>query len=156
MARLTDVINRLDVRAVAVHLGLYASGEAASFAVRSLGDHGWMVQRRAGSVLLFERGASGSVPVLQAPNPTVPLFCQGWYGDTGSGRYMSETHAPLWFYGRSVRLRFAPSLLHPRVTVYGGRERGWHLVTVDVPHLAHEPGQKNRVGARLLRLVTSP
>jgi hypothetical protein len=53
---------------------------------------GWKVQRSAGPVLLFERSASDSVP----------LFCQGWYGDTRSGRYMSERHAPLWVFGRMV------------------------------------------------------
>jgi hypothetical protein len=148
------LLDRLGVRAIALHLGLYHLGEAASFAARSLGDHGWFVQRTAGSVMLFERRASGSVPVLQAPNPTVPLFCQGWYGDTGTGRYMSETHAPLWVYGRTVRLRFAPSTLHPRVTVYTRHTRGWHLVTVDVPRLVHAAGQKNRVGAKLLEVVT--
>jgi hypothetical protein len=150
------LLDGLGVRAIAVHLGLYHSGEAASFAVRSLGDRGWTVQRSAGPVLLFERSASGSVPILQAPNPTVPLFCQGWYGDTGNGRYMSETHAPLWVYGRTIRLHFAPSTVQPRITVHGGRKQGWHLVTVDVPHLVRVAGQKNRVGAKLLRLVTSP
>jgi hypothetical protein len=149
------VLDRLGVRAIVLHLGLYNSGEAASFAVRSLGDHGWVVTRTAGPVLLFERRSSGSVPVLQVPNPTVPLFCQGWYGDTGNGRYMSERHAPLWAYGRAVRLRFAPSLLHPRVRVHGGHRLGWHLVTVDVPRLMHVPGQKSRVGAKLLALGTS-
>jgi hypothetical protein len=150
------VLDRLGVRAIVLHLGLYNSGEAASFAVRSLGDHGWVVTRTAGPVLLFEQRSSGSVPVLQVPNPTFPLFCQGWYGDTGNGRYMSETHAPLWVYGRKVRLGFAPSALHPHVTVHGGNRLRWHLVTVDVPRLVHVTGQKNRVGAKLLRLHTSP
>jgi hypothetical protein len=150
------MLERLGVHAIVVHLGLYNSGAAASFAVRSLGDHGWTVQRNAGPVLLFERSASGSVPVLAGPSRAVPLFCQGWYGDTGHGRYMSERHAPLWVYGRAVSLRFSPSPEHPRVTVYGGHTRGWHLVTVDVSHLIHVPGEKNRVGAKLLGLRTSP
>jgi hypothetical protein len=149
------LLERLGVRAIVLHLGLYHSGAAASFAVRSLGDHGWTAQRTAGPVLLFERKASGSVPVLTGPNPTVPLFCQGWYGDTGNGRYMSERHAPLWVYGRTVRLRFAPSPLRLRVRVHGAPRLGWHLVTVDVPRLVHVAGQKNRVGARLLALGTS-
>src|SRR5205814_1814097 len=65
------LLDGLDVRAVVMHLGLYHSGEAASFAVRSLADNGWTVQSRTGPVLLFERSASGTVPVLQAPDPTV-------------------------------------------------------------------------------------
>jgi hypothetical protein len=92
---------------------------------------------------------------LPAPNPTVPVFCQGWYGDTGDGRYMSETHAPFWVYARgAVKLRFAPSPLRPRVRVHGSS--GWRLVTVDVPHLIRVEGQKKRVGAKLLQVITSP
>ena len=69
---------------------------------------------------------------------------------------MSERHAPFWIYGpRSVKLTFEPSDPRPRITVHGGRKRGWHLVTVDVPYLVHVPGQKNRVGAKLVS-VTSP
>jgi hypothetical protein len=150
------VLDRLGVRAIALHLGLYNSGEGAWFAAQSLGAHGWKVQRSAGTVLLFERSSTGTAQVLPAPNPTVPLFCQGWYGDTGSGRYMSERHAPLWVYGEKIRLRFAPSPLHPRVTVHGVQKRDWHLVTVDVPRLVRVPGQKRAVGAKLLQVTTSP
>ena len=147
------MLDRLGVRAIALHLGLYdRTGHSAWFALQALGDHGWYVQRSAGPVLLFERRSSGSVPsLLRAPNPTVPVYCQGWYADTGNGRYMSETHAPLWVFGDGhIRLRFAPAPLSPRVTVHGGTGSGWHLVTVDVPHLMRVPGQKKRVGARLL------
>jgi hypothetical protein len=156
-----DVLDRLGVRAVALHLGLYDRGDAARatawFAWQSLLAHGWSVQRAAGPVWLFERMPIGLLPQLPAPNPTTPVFCQGWYGDTGNGRYMSETHAPLWVYGGGkVHLRFAPSAAHPRVTVHGGVKTGWHLVTVDVAHLMLVPGQKRRVGAKLLRLTTSP
>jgi hypothetical protein len=35
------------------------------------------------------------------------------------------------------------------VTVQRG-EAGWQLVTVDVPHLVRLPGEKKRVGAKLL------
>jgi hypothetical protein len=152
--RTAQELDRLGVRAIALHLGLYdrsdAPGRTAWFALKGLADHGWSVQRSAGSVLLLEHG-SGSVPILAAPNPTAPVFCQGWYGDTGSGRYMSETHAPFWIYGSGrVKLRFAPSPLHPRVTVHGGEKRGWHLVTVDVAHLRRVPDMQRRVGVRLV------
>ncbi len=93
------------------------------------------------------------------------MFCQGWYGDVGSGRYMSEEHAPLWIYGGGpVTLRFAPSPLPRRFTVDERQQpgptldlgkRGWHVVTVDVPHLVRGPNGK-KVGLRLVRAVTSP
>jgi hypothetical protein len=141
------LLDRLGVRAIVFHLGLYKD-DTAWFGLQALADHGWNVQRSAGSVLLLER-ASGSTPLLPAPNPTTPVFCQGWYGNTGKGRYMSETHAPFWLYARgSVRLKFAPSSLHPHVRVYG--TSGWRLVTVDVPHLTRVEGQPRRVGAKLV------
>jgi hypothetical protein len=147
-------LERLGVRAIVLHLGLYDRGDASGtawFAWQGLLQHGWSVQRTAGSVWLLERRRIGLLPTLPAPNPTRPVFCQGWYGDTGGGRYMSETHAPFWVYGgRSLRLTFAPSDPRPSTEVHGGRQRGWHLVTVDVPRLVHVAGQKNRVGARLL------
>jgi hypothetical protein len=146
-------LDRLGVRAIGFHLGLFehvAAGSSAWFALQALADHGWQVQRTAGSVFLLERRPTRSLQLLPAPNPTTPVFCQGWYGDTGDGRYMSETHAPFWIHSNGkVRLSFAPSRLRPRVTVQRG-EAGWQLVTVDVPHLVRLPGEKKRVGAKLL------
>ncbi len=153
-------LDRLGVRAIALHLGLYERSnqarDAAWFARKGLIDHGWAVQRTAGPVWLLEQRRTGVPTTLPAPNPTSPVFCQGWYGDTGNGRYMSETHAPFWIYGRgTLRLRFAPSPLTPRITVDGDPslevdKRGWHLVTVDVDRLV--AGGKHRVGLALLRL----
>jgi hypothetical protein len=147
-------LDRLGVRAIALHVGLYdrvdASGSAAWFAWQSLLDHGWTVQRTAGPVWLFEHRGGGLRTTLRAPNPTTAVFCQGWYGDTGDGRYMSETHAPFWMHGTGrVSPRFAPSDLRPTVAVQRGRA-GWRLVTVDVPHLRRLPGENKRVGAKLL------
>jgi hypothetical protein len=149
-------LDRLGVRAIALHLGLYdrgdTTGSAAWFAWQSLLDRGWTVQRAAGPVWLFEHRGRGLRTTLPAPNPTTAVFCQGWYGDTGNGRYMSETHAPFWVYGTGpVRLRFAPSPLRPRVTKVRS-QTGWRLVTVDVPHLRRVPGERKRVGAKLLGL----
>ena len=147
-------LDRLGVRAIALHLGLYdradASGSAVWFAWQSLLDHGWTVQRTAGPVWLFEHRGGGLRTTLRAPNPTTAVFCQGWYGDTSDGRYMSETHAPFWIHGTGrVSLRFAPSDLRPTVAVQRGRG-GWRLVTVDVPQLRRLPGENKRVGAKLL------
>ncbi len=150
------LLNRLGVRAIALHLGLYGPGDySGSFAAGELGEHGWAVRRRSGSVLLFERG-SGSSPILQKPDEAVPHFCVGWYRERDGARYMSETHAALWVYGKHVKLRFGPTRFPPRVRVSPRNEEGWRLVTVDVEHLRQVPGVKPRVGARLLRVVTSP
>jgi hypothetical protein len=135
------------VSAIAFHLGLYKDPDPAWFALQALRQHGWHVQRRAGSVFLFQRGP-GTSPVVPEPDRTQPVFCQGWYGDTGNGRYMSETHAPFWVHGKP-KLTFGGR--RPRVAFHKG-PKGWTLVTVDVPHLVRLAGQKQRVGARL----TSP
>jgi hypothetical protein len=146
------LLDRLDVRAIAFHLGLYKSADPAWFALQALQAHGWHAQRRAGSVFLLER-APGSNPVPPEPDRTQPVFCQGWYGDTGSGRYMSETHAPFWVHGRKGWSFDSPAG-KPVVHIYKG-PAGWKLVTFDVAHLVRVPGQERRVGARILS-VTSP
>jgi hypothetical protein len=151
-------LGRLGVGAIALHRGLYVRNRAVTstawFAWRELVAHGWKLQRTAGPVWLFERRPIGLLPALLEPPRGKPVFCQGWYADTGSGRYMSETHAPIWLFGRGKpQLEFAPSPLRPRVSVSGGSKVGWKLVTVDVPRLRHVAGQKKRVGARLLRIT---
>jgi hypothetical protein len=144
-------LERLGVRAIAVHLGLYGPEDySGAFAVQSLRQHGWRVQRRAGPVLLFEQRA-GSEPVVAKPDRAFPQFCVGWYPERGGGRYMSETHAALWVYSAErPRLRFAATPSPPRVTVHPRTPSGWRLVTVDIDHLRRVPGVKQRVGARLL------
>jgi len=146
------LLERLGVRAIAVHLGLYGPEDhSGAFAVDSLLARGWKVRRAAGSALLFERWASGSAPELRKPAEPFPYVCVGWYPERGGGRYMSETHAALWVYSvRRPRLRFAPTPFPPRVTVHPRTRSGWRLVTVDVEHLRRVHGLKPRVGARLL------
>jgi hypothetical protein len=155
-------LRQLGVGAITLHRGLYARNPAvpstAWFAWQGLLQHGWTVQRTAGVVWLFERRRLGLLPVLTEPSRASPVFCQGWYADTGSGRYMSETHAPFWIYGSGkLRLQFAASALPRRVTVDGRRSldlrsRGWHLVTVDVPRLVRVEDQPKRVGLKLLEV----
>ena len=111
-------LERFGVRSVALHRGLYVRNPAVPssgwFAARGLLAHGWKVQRTAGPVWLFERGGIGIAPTRIEPSHSRPIFCQGWFGGTGSGRYMSETHAPFWIYGSGkLRLEFAPSELRP-------------------------------------------
>jgi hypothetical protein len=160
-------LERLDVGSIALHRGLYVHNPAVPstgwFASRGLLEHGWKVQRTAGPVWLFERGGSGIAPARVEPARARPVFCQGWFADTpGVGRYMSETHAPFWIYGSGrLRLEFAPSAQRPRVTIDGRsgdklKSKGWHLVTVDVNRLVIVEGQRRKVGARLIRIATSP
>jgi hypothetical protein len=165
-AGMAGELRRLGVGPITLHRGLYARNPGVPstvwFAWRSLLAHGWTVQRTAGAVWLFERRFIGVLPPLTEPRRSKPVFCQGWYADTGSGRYMSETHAPFWIYGNgTLRLRFAPSPLPRRVTVDGRRrlglgKLGWHVVTVDVPRLVRVEGERKRVGLKLLGLSTSP
>jgi hypothetical protein len=160
-------LRRLDIGSVALHRGLYISNPAVPstgwFAAHGLLAHGWRVQHTAGPVWIFERGGTGIAPTRVEPAHSRPVFCQGWFAEqAGSGRYMSETHAPFWIYGAgTLRLVFASSALRPRVTVDGRkslvlRSSGWHLVTVDIPHLREVSGENRKVGLKLLRISTSP
>jgi hypothetical protein len=163
---MTGELARLGVDSIALHRGLYVHNPAvpssAWFAARGLLEHDWSVQRTAGSVWLFERGGVGIAPKRIEPDRSHPVYCQGWFASTASGRYMSETHAPFWIYGKgTLELDFAPSAVTPRVTVDGRpgvklRNVGWHLVTVDVPSLITVADQQHKVGARLLKVATSP
>jgi hypothetical protein len=159
-------LGHLGVQTIALHFGLFLRNSAVPnrsyFAWRGLVRHGWKVIRRANPVWVFERGGGPPRPTLGAPSPREPVFCQGWYGDVGMGRYMSEPHAPFWVYGSGkVRLTFAPSPLTPRFTVDERPQRGpvlklgkkgWHVVTVDVPHLVTGPNGK-QVGPRLVSVT---
>ena len=163
---MAEELRRLGVGSIALHRGLYAHNLAvpatAWFATRGLLAHGWKVQRAAGPVWLFNRGGIGIAPKHREAAHTRPVFCQGWFGEiAGSGRYMSETHAPFWIYGSGrLKLEFAPSALGRRVTIDGRRgdklkSKGWHLVTVDVDRLNKVAGQKHKVGLRLIRVATT-
>ena len=155
-------LDRLGVRSIALHRGLYIRNPAVPssgwFAARGLLTHGWSVQRTAGPVWLFQRGRIGFLPKRIEPVHTKPIFCQGWYANASAGRYMSETHAPFWIYGSGrLELQFAASSLRRRIALDGrpnlvARKRDWHLVTVDVPRLVDAAGQSKRVGLLLTRI----
>ena len=162
-------LRRLGIETIEFHFGLFEKNSAVPertyFAWRGLIGHGWRVRDVGAALWTFERRASGlPVAVGAEPSRDRPVFCQGWYGDVGSGRYMSEEHAPFWVYGAgAVTLQFASSSLARRFTVderpqRGPRldlgKRGWHLVTVDVPHLVHGQNGEN-VGVRLLAVSAS-
>jgi hypothetical protein len=162
---MAGALERLGVGAIALHGGLYVGNPAVPstgwFASRGLFAHGWQIRRTAGPVWLFERGGLAIATKRVEPARSRPIFCQGWFGDTGSGRYMSDTHAPFWIYGSGkLRLEFGPSPLPRRVKIDGRRglelgRAGWHLVTVDVPRLVRVQGQIHKVGLNLLSLATS-
>ena len=159
-------LDRLGVHSIALHRGLYIHNPAVPstgwFAARGLLRHDWRVQRTAGPVWLFEQRGVGIAPKRIEPDRSRPVFCQGWFASNASGRYMSETHAPFWIYGRgTLKLDLAPSALSARVTVDGRpslelRGAGWHLVAVDVPSLLAVTGQERKVGMKLLKVATSP
>ncbi len=155
------LLRRLGVTTIELHFGLFAKNSAvpdrSSFALLGLVTHGWNVQRREGAVWTFTRGSSK--PEIVSRPRGGPVFCEGWYGNVGAGWPMSETHAPFWIYGGGkLKLTFAPSKLPRTFTVDGGPQRGstlrlgrrgWHVVTVEVPHLT------GKVGLRLIG-ITSP
>ena len=165
----SGLLQRLGVRTIALHLGLFLRSSAvpnrAYFASRGLIDHGWTLSRRGSALRVYVRGRGHSGPAVAAPPTNRPVFCQGWYGNTGTGQFMSETHAPFWVFGSGqVKLTFAPSSLPRSFTVDERLEhgptltlgkRGWHVVTVDVPRLV--PGQNGKnVGLRLLSITRVP
>jgi hypothetical protein len=165
----SGLLQRLGVRTIALHLGLFLRNSAVPnrtyFASRGLVRHGWTLSRHDGAVRVYIKGHGTSRAAVAAPSTREPVFCQGWYGDTGMGRFMSETHAPFWVYGSgSVKLTFAPTRLARRFTVDERPQRGpqlnlgtagWHVVTVDVPHLVQGPLGK-KVGLKLVSVVERP
>jgi hypothetical protein len=160
------LLQRLGVRTIALHLGLFLRNSAvpdrAYFASRGLVDHGWTLSRRGSGVRVYVNGHGTSAPAVAAPATNEPVFCQGWYGNTGTGQFMSETHAPFWVYGSgAVKLMFAPSNLPRTFTVDQRRQKGptlklgkqdWHVITIDVPRLVPGPNGK-RVGLKLLSIT---
>jgi hypothetical protein len=160
------LVRKLGVDTIDVHAGLFLRNSAVPermfFAWRGLARHGWHPVGPTGVVSSLERRDRGPAAGIASPDRRNPVFCQGWYGDVGSGRYMSEEHAPFWIYGAgNATLRFAPSPLSRRFTVDERRQggprlrlgkRGWHVVTVEVPHLVPGP-EGRRVGLRLLDVV---
>jgi hypothetical protein len=167
-AHTAGLLSDLGVHAIALHLGLYfrnsAVPERTYFAWRGLLAHGWSTVATSDVVWLLTHSRVGLQPAIPEPPRNRPAFCQGWYGETEAGRYMSETHAPLWIYGSGqLHLHFAPSPLARAFTVDGRTQggpnlalgkRGWHVITVQVPHLVTVNGKT--VGLALRALSTSP
>ncbi len=171
------MLDRLGVTTVGVHTGLFLRNSAVPdrlfFARRGLVSHGWMPGPR-GTVTLFRKG-SGTPLQPSAGKPGRPVFCQGWYGDTGLGRDMSEEHAPFWVYGPgSARLRLTaakplaatftvnetvvrrkPAIGPESQSVVLPLGPGWNVLSAEVPHLLG--AKPRRVGLHLDELtVTSP
>jgi hypothetical protein len=158
------LLDRLGVSVITVHNGLFMRNSAVldrrSFALRGLLAHGWGLENDDGVVWTLTRDTSTAYQLVETNPKRQLVFCQGWYGNTGHGWPMSETHAPFWVYGSGrLQLRFTPFSPARRVRVDGRdslqlRGRGWHLVTVDVAHLT--PVEKRRVGATILSVATCP
>ena len=175
------LLRRLRVTTIELHLGLFLRNSAVPnrsyFAWRGLVMHGWKLRSVDGPVWTFVRGtARPGTFTLSAPSTRSPVFCQGWYGNTGSGWPMSEAHAPLWVYGSArLRIRFgAPASLYPvlpfavdgrrvhplaigdgTILLPLGRRRGWHVVAFNVDGLV-KVGQR-KIGLTVFSLrLTSP
>jgi len=138
-----ELLNRLGVRFLAFHSGLFSPGNGW-FAWRALNAHGWGELARGGGIATLARGRAATSPPVPEPTSTI-VFCPEWVGR--SPRYR---HGAFWIRGsgrldvrlesngpdrttitvdgasRSVRV-VRPS----RLSVPLGRGR-WHLVRVDV------------------------
>jgi hypothetical protein len=152
-------LDRLGVRYVTLHLGVFGEGsvlpETPWFAWRALRSHGFGIARRGGRVVLLTNEQTAG-PVLRLPRPSSRRahLCAGWGPEKEHGeRALSEPHAGVWFYGRFVRLQLqAEETTRVSVSTEGrrfvqqvaGREpltvgfvaRRWHLVGLDVPERA--------------------
>jgi len=152
------VLERLDVRHVLLHAGVYqqAGDRSAWFAWKGLTDAGWAPATPGGPVTLFGRGSSSVPPKLAEPGHTEPVFCLGWR----KGR-TTELQAPFWLYGAGpYSLTFsADTPTHVVLSEDGERmyddevdghavahldfsEGGWHAVVLD----ASRPGLGLNVG----------
>jgi hypothetical protein len=152
------VLERLDVRHVLLHSGVYqqAGDRSAWFAWKGLTGAGWAPAAQPGAVTLFGRGSTSAPPKLTEPVHTEPVFCLGWReGKT------TELQAPFWLYGGGpYTLTFSAE--KPTLVVLsedGGRiyedevdgratahvefpTGGWHAVVLD----ASQPGLGLDVG----------
>jgi hypothetical protein len=137
------LLDRLDVRHVAFHSGLFDPGQGW-FAWRALNAHGWRELARDGGIATFARGRRATTPIVPEPTTRV-VFCPEWIGR--SPRYR---HGAFWIRGAGrleVRLE-SDGPCRTTITVDGNRgsvrvvkparvsvplrRGGWHLVGVDV------------------------
>ena len=178
------LLDRLGVRYVAVHGGVYAAStllpDTSWFAQRTLVHHGFRPLAHGGAVTTFVRGTwRGGTPGAEPPRDWIP-FCEGWYRSVAAdgGRPMREPRARFWVYGtgrlvlrltaaHELRAAFAvdgatqagANVGRPvTVTLRLGRQR-WHLVEVHVPHLVMTPKRPHQPhrpeGVRVLVLAPS-
>ena len=176
----SQLLDTLGISTIAFHQGLFVKNGAVPdrrfFVLRGLAAHGWKPTSRRGTVWVFAKGGGAATgAVAPGPDRTKPVFCQGWYGNTGQGWPMSETHAPFWVYGAGrLRLRLAaPESLSPTLppsvdgrVVRGSSSNGtlslplgpvarWHVIALNVDHLVPVAGRKLGLTIRALR-VTYP
>jgi hypothetical protein len=168
-----EFLRGLGVSAIALHEGLYDNSpvvlEHPWFAYSELLAHGWQPVVHDGRITLFEHtGVTSGRPPFAEPSRADAIFCEGWYPGDAYGRRMSQGHSPVWVYGGGdlrLFLRSRPAL-DVRLSVDGRElaaqrvgpelaevtlplgQTGWHLVSLDTPHLPLVRGR--RVGARLV------
>jgi hypothetical protein len=167
-------LRALDVRYVTFHRGLFdATAEVPErewFAWNGLLRHGFRPQTTGGAVTLFEAGHADppqTAAPMPAPRRAKPVYCGGWYPPAKPAakvRTMRISHASIWVSGEGPLTILASSgaPLDAMFSVDGVpvasrevssvnrvearlRGSGWHLVTIDLKHLA-------RTGTRPLGL----
>ncbi len=164
-----ETLEQLGVRYVAFHRGLFdqnvALPDRSWFAWRGLERLGFYPRDTDGQVTLFVAGAKGPerLPPMLAPHKPPPIYCGGWYPPAKTHkkiRTMSAGHAPVWVNGGGTVLVLASAAapLDARFSVDGKllakrriadvqvisvplRGTGWHLITIDVPHLLRIDGR---------------
>jgi hypothetical protein len=142
--RTEQLIDRLGVRYLAFHAGLYGHG-AGWLAWRALTARGWGVLARGGRITTFARGRPAEPPPMHEPTHTNVVFCpewkqrrpryrQNWFWVRGHGRLVLRLAS-----AGPVRATFTVDgntrshrVVRPAtLTIPLGPQR-WHLVHVDV------------------------
>ena len=171
-------VRSLGVGAITFHEGLYDNTpvvlEHPWFAFDQLLKHGWQPVEHDYKVWLFAHtGVTSGRPPFPEPSHDDAVFCEGWYPQDGYGRRMSQGHSPFWVYGRGRLTLFVRS--RPGLDVTFGVDgqkvverkvgprleelplplgvEGWHLITLDTPHLPLVRGE--RAGARVVAYTLS-
>jgi hypothetical protein len=139
-----QLLDRLGVRYLAFHSGLYGHG-AGWLAWRALTARGWGVLARGGGISTFERGRAETPPPMKEPTMTNVVFCPEWrhrmpryrqnaFWVRGHGRLVlrlssvAPVRATFTVDGRTRSRR----VTHPTTLTIPLGPRTWHLVNLRV------------------------
>ena len=142
--RTERLLDRLGVRYLAFHAGLYGHG-AGWLAWRALAARGWGVLARGGGITTFARGRPPEPPPMHEPTHTNVVFCpewkqrrpryrQNWFWVRGHGRLvlrLSSVGPVRGTFTVDGNTRSRRVVRPTTLTLPLGPQR-WHLVHVDV------------------------